>query len=230
MKQGAVAGQRAGWKSAEFPFFKTKIGVTTLVLLGAVLLLVSFYFPYWNMDLRAPQYPEGLKLSVYLDHVEGDVSEINILNHYIGMGAIDKAAEFERRYAWFGLVALAVGAMLVLPVGRKVYKVFYLPPFLFLGGFIGDFFYWMHRFGHELNPDAPVRIKPFTPTLLGSGTIGQFKTFALFGSGFWLAVLAFAIMFYAIAKKKAICNGCPDAAGCSAVCNRSLSWVSKAKE
>ena len=40
----------------------------------------------------------------------GDVHEIDMLNHYIGMGHLAEAAQFERHYAaWgVGLVALLV--------------------------------------------------------------------------------------------------------------------------
>lgn len=216
-----------GWHSKFREFAGTKRGVTVLTVIGALLLLLSFRSPYWNLTLVAPQYPQGLKLSIYMDHVEGDVSEVNILNHYIGMGHLDEAAQFEREYAWYGLLVLALGAMLVIPVGRKVYGVFYAPPFLFLGGFLGDLFYWLYRAGHQLNPDAPVHVKAFTPVLLGSGKIGQFHTFAAFGTGFWIAVAGSALLFYAIAGKKKVCAGCADYKSCSAVCDRPGSWLGR---
>src|SRR5690606_26184411 len=122
------------------------------------ILFSSFYFPYWNLHLKAPQYPQGLHLSVYMDHVEGDVTEVNLLNHYIGMSSLDDAAQFERRIAWYAILLLSLGAFLIIPIGRKVYKALYLPPILFLLGFMGDLFYWLYQAGHRLNPDAPVRI------------------------------------------------------------------------
>jgi copper chaperone NosL len=195
-------------------FFRTKTGILTLVALGALLLLLSFRFPYWNVKLRAPQYPDGLHLSVYMDRVEGDVQEVNLLNHYIGMGKLDEAADFERQFAWYGLFALSLGAFFLIPAGKKLRKLSYLPPFLFLGGFIGDFFYWLYRFGHDLSPDAPVRIKPFTPTFVGPGKIGQFTTMAMFGSGFWIAVAGSLILFYAIRQKQKLCAGCGEGIVC----------------
>lgn len=208
-------------------FLQTKRGVSTLVFLGAAILLSSFWFPYWNLDLRAPQYPDGLKIQIYMDHVEGDVSEVNILNHYIGMGSLDDAAKFERQIAWYVLVLLTLGAVLVIPIGRKVYKIFYLPPVIFLLGFVGDLFYWLYQAGHDLNPDAPVRITPFTPAILGVGEIGQFKTIAFFSTGFWMAVLGTIVIFYALGKKKALCQGCADFKNCKMVCQRPASWLTE---
>lgn len=211
-------------------FSHTKLGVSILTLTGSLLLLCSFWLPYWKLNLRAPQYPEGLSLSIYMDHVEGDVSEVNLLNHYIGMAHLDEAAQFERRYAWFGLLVLALVAMLMLPVGKKAYRIFYLPPVVFLGVFVGDLFYWLYRAGHQLNQDAPVHIKPFTPVILGTGKIGQFVTSASFSFGFWMALAGALVLTYAIGRKKPICGGCVRRDTCSLVCTHPKSWFGGSEE
>jgi hypothetical protein len=183
-------------------FARTRLGVAVLTFVGAALLLLSFRFAYWNLALHAPQYPDGLHLSIYMDHVTGDVSEVNLLNHYIGMSHLDDAAQFERRYAWYGLLLLALGAVVAIPVAKRAFRVFYLPPILFLAGFLGDLFFWLYQAGHRLNPDAPVHIRPFTPMLLGSGKIGQFITSASLGFGFWIALAASGILTYVIYEKR----------------------------
>jgi hypothetical protein len=65
-----------------------------------------------------------------------------------------------------------------------------LPVVTFPIGFIVDLYYWMRNFGLHLNPSAPLSasVKPFVPTVIGEGGIGQFKTEAEFGPGYWLAV------------------------------------------
>lgn len=218
-------GDRPGLGARLKLFLQTRLGVTLMVLFGAGLFLVSFYFPYWNLELKAPQYPDGLHLSVYMDHVAGDVTEVNLLNHYIGMSSLDSAAQLERRFAWHALLLLAIGSLLVIPLGKKNHTVLYLPPIGFLVGFIGDMFFWLYRAGHQLNPDAPVRIKPFTPLILGTGKIGQFVTHAYFGSGFWIFIVATGIVFYGIGRKKPICRNCPDFKTCKILCNRPTSWL-----
>src|SRR5262245_49619570 len=75
----AVAGGRAG---------RWDLLSRLLLPLAAAALLISPRHPYWNMKLNAPQYPRGLSLVVYPDHVAGDVEEIDGLNHYIGMRKI----------------------------------------------------------------------------------------------------------------------------------------------
>ncbi|MEZ4637039.1 MAG: hypothetical protein R2856_19150 [Caldilineaceae bacterium] len=62
---------------------------------AAVLLITSIFLPYWQMRLNAA-VPGGLFVTVYIDHMTGDVAEIDGLNHYIGMAPLDKAAQIER--------------------------------------------------------------------------------------------------------------------------------------
>ena len=61
-----------------------------LMLVAAMCLAATFFFPLWNLTMFAPQYPDGLRLDIYAHAMEGgnggqDVKEINVLNHYIGM-------------------------------------------------------------------------------------------------------------------------------------------------
>ena len=159
------------------------------------------------MHLKAPQYPKGLHLYTYLDHVEGDTREINIINHYIGMNKIDEAAEFERGIAWYVILLLTIGGVLATSLRFKVNRFYYLPPILFIVFFVGDFTYWMYRFGHDLNPNAAITfVKPFTPIIMGKGTIGQFQTISYFSTGFWMTVLATAIFIFVLMKKRANCQ------------------------
>src|ERR1044071_6267354 len=64
--------------------------------LAAVLLVASIFLPYWRLTLLAPQYPGGLRVEAYLDRLDGDVREIDGLNHYIGMPPLGEAAKIER--------------------------------------------------------------------------------------------------------------------------------------
>ena len=66
------------------------------------------------------------------------------------------------------------------------------PAILFPAIFIGDLYYWMSSFGQNLDPYAPLSnsIEPFTPTILGEGVIGQFKTVAFADFGLLMALAA----------------------------------------
>src|SRR3989304_2147175 len=61
-----------------------------LLIAAAALLGASLLFPFWGMNLRAPQYPGGLKARISITHLSGDIQELNGLNHYIGMMKMDE--------------------------------------------------------------------------------------------------------------------------------------------
>ncbi len=168
---------------------------TMLFMAARVLLLVSIFFPYWHMELEAPQYPNGLYLTAYVNHLTGDVHEIDGLNHYIGMRPLGEAAAFERTASvWIilGMFFLVEGAAVI---HTKWSVLLALPAITFPAGFIADLYYWMRDFGLHLDPSAPLSssVKPFVPTVIGEGGIGQFKTYAEFGLGYWFAVACVAV-------------------------------------
>lgn len=163
----------------------------TLILMAArVLLLLSVFLPYWHMELEAPQYPKGLYLTAYVNHLAGDVKEIDGLNHYIGMRPLHQAASFERSVAVWAIVAMFLLVEGAAFVHSKWAVLLALPAVSFPAGFLLDLKFWMTSFGQNLDPSAPLSasVKPFTPTVLGEGGIGQFRTYAELGNGFYLAI------------------------------------------
>jgi hypothetical protein len=64
-----------------------------------------------------------------------------------------------------------------------------LPAILLPAVFLGDLYFWLNNFGQNLDPNAALSnaVKPFTPTILGEGVIGQFRTVAFADFGLLLA-------------------------------------------
>lgn len=173
-----------------------RFAAPTLFLMAArVLLLLSIFLPYWHMELEAPQYPDGLYLTAYINHLQGDVKEIDALNHYIGMRPIDQAASFERAVSIWLIIAMFLLVEGAAFVHTKWAVLLALPAVGFPAGFLIDLQFWLATFGQNLDPAAPLSasIKPFIPTVLGEGGIGQFKTYASVGLGYWFA-LACAVL------------------------------------
>jgi hypothetical protein len=172
-----------------------------LVFTAALLVVASLAFPYWNLTLFAPQYPEGLQVAVYLTRVGGDADEVDTLNHYIGMAPLSSAAPIERMLA-LPLLA-AVLALLVASIFAPRFRLLLRLPVLLLPlGVIASLFYWMWRFGHTMDPTAPIRVPPFTPAVLGKGVVMQFSTQASLGIGFWIAMTAAALALYDWARNR----------------------------
>lgn len=163
---------------------------TLVFMVARVLLLVSIFLPYWHMELDAPQYPDGLFLTAYVNHLTGDVREIDGLNHYIGMRPLGEAAAFERAVAVWAIIAMFLLVEGAAFVHSRWAVLLALPAVTFPVAFLVDLYYWMRTFGLNLDPEAPLSaaVKPFVPTVLGEGGIGQFKTYADLGTGYWLAV------------------------------------------
>ena len=100
-------------------FFQGEIsGPGRLALaLVALALVPAIFLPVWEITLEAPQYPQGLTMQIYAHELKGDISEINILNHYIGMHEIrgDEFREFIfipffiLRFAGFAMVVYLAG-------------------------------------------------------------------------------------------------------------------------
>ncbi len=164
---------------------------TTLFVAATAILVASIFMPYWHMRLNAPQYPSGLNLTVYIDHLEGDISEIDGLNHYIGMAPLKNAASIERQLAPIAMTVIVLLVAATAFIHRKWFAPMILPAVLLPVIFLGDMYYWLRSYGQGLDPRAALSnaVKPFTPTLLGHGVIGQFSTDAAVGPGFWMSAV-----------------------------------------
>src|SRR5262245_2629175 len=157
------------------------------ILVAALVLLPVFFLPalpVWQMRLWAPQYPEGLTLTIYANTIRGDVARINTLNHYVGMHAIrpDDFSEFgymPQLLTFFGVMAL-----LAALVNRRWIAI--------LGwlGFTGfaiymfrDYASWLWHYGHDLDPRAAIKLDAFTPPLIGFKKMANFRVWSLPGPG-----------------------------------------------
>jgi nitrous oxidase accessory protein len=179
------------------------IVLRVILVLSAVLLVVSVWFPYWKMKLSAPQYPRGLYLVVYPNCVLGDVREIDGLNHYIGMRKIEEAAVMERRSGIPAIVILAA-LLVAAALWRSRWSVLLVAPaILFPPLFFADLYVWLRDSGLHLDPKAALSssIKPFVPQVLGSGKIAQFRTEASLGTGYYMSLVAAgASLYYACVR------------------------------
>jgi hypothetical protein len=167
-------------------FLEQPLGlVPRLLMLAAALSLVAvFVFPLWNLTMFAPQYPDGLRLDIYAYRLEGgnggqDVKEINVLNHYIGMR--DLADEDFTEFKWMPFVIGGLGLLIlrgvVIGTVASLLDVFML--FVYFGGFsLWSFAYKLYRYGHDLAPNAAVRVDPFMPPMFGYQRIANFEVYS----------------------------------------------------
>jgi hypothetical protein len=151
-----------------------------LLLLGIAALIAGAFLPLWRITLVAPQYEDGLTLSMYshqivAGHDGQDLPEINTLNHYIGMKPIVQADFAEMTWMPFAIGAFALLALRAVAIGRIGHLVDLGVLFVYFGLFsLGTFVYRLWSYGHHLDPHAPMRIPPFMPVVAGRQQIANF--------------------------------------------------------
>lgn len=160
-----------------------------VIALLTIPLLLSFLVPLWKIRLTAPQYPDGLTMSIYSWKLTGgndghDIAEINELNHYIGMRKIDRGHLSDLDWMPFALGLLVLLTWRVAAIGnlRGLIDVTVLTWYVGLFG-MGRFTYQLYLYGHDLDPHAEIRMQPFMPVILGSKHIANFVTASYPGCG-----------------------------------------------
>jgi copper chaperone NosL len=175
----------------------TRIALAVLVIpLG-----LAFAAPLWRISMIAPQYPQGLSMDVYAYKIAGgndgqDIHEINVLNHYIGMHKLDATASADLDWIPFALGGMALLALRVSALGtvRDLIDMLVVTSYVSLFAF-GRFVYRLWVFGHDLDPQAPVKVKPFMPVIIGHRTVANFETFSYPQLGsFLLALFAVGVV------------------------------------
>ena len=169
---------------------------SALLMLAALMLMISMFTPYLGMIMTAPQYPKGLKVDVYVNHLEGDMREIDELNHYLGMPPLDEGGRLERSISIFAMVTLGLLLIAGVFIHNQWAGVLALPALGFPFVFVADLWWILYAYGHSIDPESALggAIDPFTPPLLGLGKVGQFGTMARFDIGFYLAVAAVLVV------------------------------------
>ena len=158
-----------------------------LILLAALVLLPVFFLPVlpiWEMRLRAPQYPEGLTLTIYSNTIRGDLDKINNLNHYVGMKAITPEDFAEFRYLPQLLTGFGFLALMAALLNRRWLAVLGWVLFTAFAAYMfRDYVLWLYRYGHELDPRAAIRLEQFMPPIIGYSKMANFHVLSLPGPG-----------------------------------------------
>jgi copper chaperone NosL len=167
------------------------------IVVAALVLLPVFFLPVlpiWHMKLWAPQYREGLTLSIYTNTIQGDLQKINTLNHYVGMKEITPDDFTEFTYMPQALTALGVCALLAALFNRRWIAIL---GWLVFTGFAVVMFYdyaqWLYHYGHDLDPRAAITLEAFTPPLIGYAKMANFKVLSVPGVGTILLGFAWAL-------------------------------------
>lgn len=176
----------------------TKIGKASIIVV--ILFLATLWaFPMWDIQLGAPQYPDGLSMQIWINDVGGDVEIINGLNHYIGMKTIHKEDFKEFIYLPIAMISFMALGLLVLVLNRKRYYYTWTGIFVVIGlvSFY-DFYTWLYKYGHELDPNAPIQVPgmAYQPPLIGYKKMLNFEALSQPHVGGWFYIAAGALMVF----------------------------------
>lgn len=171
-------------QAAYIDFFAQPISraARVLLILSIIPVFFVFQYPLWTMSFRSNQYPDPLRLAIHIDHLEGqktaerdDLREINSLNHYIGMRPLLESDFAEFVWLPFVVGAIALLVLRVVVFGRIRDLVDIVVLFIYFGLFSAwDFYNKLYGYGHNLSPDAAIKVEGFTPPIFGEVKIANF--------------------------------------------------------
>ena len=168
-----------------------------LIWFAAIMLLPVFFLPVlpiWIMKLWAPQYREGLSLTIYANTIRGDLGSINILNHYVGMKDISADDFREFHYLPQALTGFGLLALLAALFNRRWIAMLGWIGFTVFAGFMfNDYARWLWQYGHDLDPRAPIKLPLFTPPLIGMKHMANFHVLSIPGPGTVLLGIAWLL-------------------------------------
>ncbi len=184
---------------------KLKIFSRVIVLVCGLTMIGSLFVPVWQIQLEAPQYPEGLKMEIWANKLGGDVDKINGLNHYIGMSLIHEENFPEFKVMPWLIIAMIALSVLVAITGRRI-MLWFNVAYLALCGVWGsyDFWKWEYEYGHNLDPHAAIKVPGMTyqPPLFGWKQLLNFLAGSFPDVGGWLiiapAVIIVGVLLYEI--------------------------------
>ena len=175
-----------------------------MVFLGSIALLTILFVPMWQIQLTAPQYPEGLVLRIYPNKLGGNLDIINGLNHYIGMKPIhaDDFIELKLLPYIVGVFALAL-FIIAINGKRKPLHIFFIAFLVFGILAMYDFWKWEYDYGHNLNPDAAIVVPgmAYQPPLIGFKQLLNFGAYSIPDFGGWLFIGTGILLLIVIAKE-----------------------------
>lgn len=160
-----------------------------MLLIAGLLFIGSLFVPMWRIELAAPQYPEGLVLQLHANKIAGDVDIINGLNHYIGMATLHTENFFEFKVLPYIFSAFALISFLLILINKRKAVLGFLILFVVFVAVAGvDFYRWNYEYGHNLNPDAAIKVPgmSYQPPLLGYKQLLNFGAYSIPDIGGWM--------------------------------------------
>ncbi len=157
--------------------------------LAVLLVLIAAGLPVWQARLVVKQYPgRQLALTAYGNKLSGDISEIKILNHYVGLQVFDMA-DLPETLLWLPAIVAAVACVALATFAPKRSWWARLGRWGLIAipiGVLIDIQLRLYQLGHSMDPNAAFRQPPFVPWVAGSVQVASnVRTIAWPGEALW---------------------------------------------
>ena len=164
---------------------------SALKVIALILAVASYAFPLWTTYLSSPIFGERTTLRVsitFLARVDADpgaIQNINIGHHYVGLPPLepDKMIEVKLTPLLPAIIIAAIGLNIAGKLKTRYVIVVGLATLL---GFVAYFQWWLYKLGHSMKPDAPIKLEPFTPVVMGTYRVANFSARNFLDVGFWM--------------------------------------------
>ena len=184
----------------------TKLALVSKIFLFIIagLFIGSLFVPMWQIDLDAPQYPEGLVLKLHANKIGGDVEIINGLNHYIGMATLHTENFIEFKILPYIIGAFALISLALIFINNRKFVLAFFATFILFVILAGvDFYRWNYEYGHNLDPNAAIKVPgmAYQPPLIGYKQLLNFGAYSVPDIGGWYLIAAGVMLFYIVFKE-----------------------------
>ncbi|HID04660.1 MAG TPA: hypothetical protein EYP20_02520 [Aigarchaeota archaeon] len=154
----------------------------------------SLLFPFWVISMKAPFIQEPIIIGIYpLQGLVGDLQNLNIVNHYVGLGEIkpENIPELQFIPLLYALYILLI-AVIAFYNGRnnKLFKALLTVYIILLSALPVYSYMWMYRYTHTIDPKAPIKLEPFDPPFFGVYRLANFDIVSYLGPAFFLPLIA----------------------------------------
>jgi copper chaperone NosL len=174
------------------------ISRSSRIILGVASLSVisTLFLPLWQIQLWAPQYPEGLNMKIWHNKLSGAFDIINGLNHYIGMREIK--AEMFPEFHFLGILILLFAAIGLVSAwrGTRRWLIVFVGTSLVYGmAALYDFYRWGYDYGHNLDEHAAIKVPgmAYQPPVVGYKNLLNFTAYSGPDLGGWIIIVVSAI-------------------------------------
>jgi len=181
------------------------------ILIISLSLITAYFTPIWEINLDAPQYPEGLGFEIWINKMTGDLKTVNGLNHYIGMKSIEPDSIKELQIMPYLIGVLILSGLIVAILKKRKIFIAWIVLYIIMGiaGAI-DFYIWEYDYGHNLNPEAAIKVPgmSYQPPLIGEKVLLNFTAYSYPSTGGIILIsgvlIAILVLIYDIRKDKAL--------------------------